>query len=131
MSKLGERLNKLRQERGLTQQELADFFHISNSAISSYETGNRVPDVDFLLELAKFYNTSSDYIIGLSDSRLPLDVLSSAVVDQISYQSVIEKMQKLSAERKQILLAILNDLYICSVAQENDSILGKKESEKQ
>ena len=117
MSKLGERLNKLRQEQGLTQQELADLFHISNSTISSYETGNRIPDVDFLLKLSKFYNISSDYIIGLSDSRLPLDIMNSTVVDQVSYQSVIEKIQRLPIERKRALLAILDDLYLCSVIQ--------------
>lgn len=123
MSKLGERLNKLRQERGLTQQELADLFHISNSTISSYETGNRIPDVEFLLKLSKFYNISSDYIIGLSDSRLPLDIMNSIVADQVSYQNVIEKIQKLPVERKRTLLAILDDLYLCSVIQDNASNL--------
>ena len=123
MNKLGERLNKLRQERGLTQQELADLFHISNSTISSYVTGNRIPDVEFLLKLSKFYNISSDYIIGLSDSRLPLDIMNSIVADQVSYQSVIEKIQKLPVERKRTLLAILDDLYLCSVIQDNASNL--------
>ncbi len=125
MSKLGERLNKLRQEQGLTQQELADLFHISNSTISSYETGNRIPDVDFLLKLSKFYNISSDYIIGLSDSRLPLDIMNSTVVDQVSYQSVIEKIQRLPIERKRALLAILDDLYLCSVIQDKASNMIK------
>jgi len=125
VSKLGERLNKLRQEQGLTQQELADLFHISNSTISSYETGNRIPDVDFLLKLSKFYNISSDYIIGLSDSRLPLDIMNSTVVDQVSYQSVIEKIQRLPIERKRALLAILDDLYLCSVIQDKASNMIK------
>lgn len=125
MSKLGERLNKLRQEQGLTQQELADLFHISNSTISSYETGNRIPDVDFLLKLSKFYNILSDYIIGLSDSRLPLDIMNSTVVDQVSYQSVIEKIQRLPIERKRALLAILDDLYLCSVIQDKASNMIK------
>lgn len=131
MSKLGERLSELRQERGITQQELADVFHISNSAISSYETGTRIPDVDFLLELAKFYNTSCDYMIGLSDSKLPSDILDSIISDQVSYQCIIEKIQKLSAERKRTLLAILDDLYYCSVIQENNILPSKKESKKQ
>ena len=124
MSKLGERLNELRQERGITQQELADFFHISNSAA-------RIPDVDFLLELAKFYNISCDYMIGLSNSRLPSDILNSMVVDEVSYQCVIEKIQKLSIERKRNLLAILDDLYRCSVIQESNTLPDRKESKKQ
>ena len=119
MSKLGERLNKLRQEHGLTQQELADIFHISNSTISSYETGARIPDVDFLLELSRYYNTSSDYILGLSDNKLPLDIINSVVTDDVSYQAVFEKIQKLSLERKRLLIALLDDLYLCSNSQGN------------
>ena len=128
MSKLGERLNKLRQEHGLTQQELADIFHISNSTISSYETGARIPDVDFLLELSRYYNTSSDYIVGLSDNNLPLDIINSVVTDDVSYQAVFEKIQKLSLERKRLLIALLDDLYLCSNSQGNTLSADNKEN---
>ena len=128
MSKLGERLNKLRQEHGLTQQELADIFHISNSTISSYETGARIPDVDFLLELSRYYNTSSDYILGLSDNKLPLDIINSVVTDDVSYQAVFEKIQKLSLERKRLLIALLDDLYLCSKSQGNTLSADNKEN---
>lgn len=128
MSKLGERLNKLRQEHGLTQQELADIFHISNSTISSYETGARIPDVDFLLELSRYYNTSSDYILGLSDNKLPLDIINSVVTDDVSYQAVFEKIQKLSLERKRLLIALLDDLYLCSNSQGNTLSADNKEN---
>ena len=128
MSKLGERLNKLRQEHGLTQQELADIFHISNSTISSYETGARIPDVDFLLELSRSYNTSSDYILGLSDNKLPLDIINSVVTDDVSYQAVFEKIQKLSLERKRLLIALLDDLYLCSNSQGNTLSADNKEN---
>lgn len=87
--------------------------------------------MDFLLELAKFYNISCDYMIGLSNSRLPSDILNSMVVDEVSYQCVIEKIQKLSIERKRNLLAILDDLYRCSVIQESNTLPDRKESKKQ
>ena len=128
MSTLGERLNKLRQERGLTQQELADIFHISNSTISSYETGARIPDIDFLLKLSKFYNTSSDYILGLTDNKLPLDIINNVVTDDVSYHTVVEKIQKLTFERKRLLLALLDDLYLCSNIQGFSSSSVQKEN---
>jgi len=70
-------------------------------------------------------------MIGLSNSRLPSDILNSMVVDEVSYQCVIEKIQKLSIERKRNLLAILDDLYRCSVIQESNTLPDRKESKKQ
>lgn len=118
MNKFGERLGKLRQEHGLTQKELANLFHISNTTISSYETGARIPNLVFLEEISKFYNVSSDYIMGLSDNPLSPDIWGATFINNVSYRSVIEKLQKLSPERKRTALALIDDLHFCSIIQE-------------
>ena len=118
MSKFGERLNKLRQDHGLTQQELANLFHISNSTISSYETGTRIPDIVFLEDLSKYFHVSTDFLIGLSDSPLHTDVLDCPMIENVNYLTIIEKIQRLPSERKRTLLSIINDLYFCSVIEE-------------
>lgn len=118
MSKFGERLNKLRQDHGLTQQELANLFHISNSTISSYETGTRIPDIVFLEELSKYFHVSTDYLVGLSDTPLYTDVVDCPMIENVNYLTIIEKIQKLPSERKRTLLSVINDLYFCSVIEE-------------
>jgi len=125
VSTFGDRLKKLRQKHGMTQQDLAGLFHISASAISSYETGARIPDIIFLNELAKYYNVSTDFMLGLSNNTLSFDVLNQTIIDNINYYSVFEKIQLLSDDRKLILLAIIDDLYFSS-SMGNKTLLSDK-----
>lgn len=66
---LGERLEKLRTEKNLTIVELAEMFHVSKSTISAYENNTRKPNLEILLEFAKFYGVTIDYLLGISDER--------------------------------------------------------------
>ena len=53
--KIGEFLKELRKEKGLTQEELAEQFHVSRRSVSRWETGNNMPDLDTLIELSDYY----------------------------------------------------------------------------
>lgn len=61
------RLKDLREDRDITQRELAEFLHIRQNTYSQYETGQRQLPVDTLIKLALFFNTSTDYILELTD----------------------------------------------------------------
>lgn len=64
------RLRELREEKGLTQQEVAERFKVSASAIGMYEQGRRVPSADTLADMAIFFDANIEYIIGKSPIRL-------------------------------------------------------------
>ena len=64
-------LKKLRLENDLTQKELAKKLNMQNTAISKYELGERESDITTLDELAKFFNVSTDYLLGRTDQRNP------------------------------------------------------------
>lgn len=61
------RLRDLREDHDLTQQDLADFLDMKQSQYSRYERGIRDIPTDILIRLAKRYQTSVDYILGLCD----------------------------------------------------------------
>ena len=61
---LGNRIKNLREENGLTQEELAKKLSVSKSAISYYENGKRIPTVDNFHKLARILNVSFDYLVG-------------------------------------------------------------------
>jgi len=65
------RIKDLREDSDLTQKELADFLHIKQNTYSQYENGHRQLPIDCLIALAKYYKTSTDYILGLTDERKP------------------------------------------------------------
>ena len=64
-----ERLKELREIKGLNQQGLALKMSVSQSTISYYETGERTPDLDFLIQLADYFDVSIDYLVGRSNIK--------------------------------------------------------------
>lgn len=59
-------LKSLRQEVGMGQVELAKKIGVSKGIISLWENGLREPNMSSLIELAKFFNVSIDFLVGLS-----------------------------------------------------------------
>lgn len=65
------RLKEIRQDRDLLQKDIAKILKTSQKQYSLYENGIRLIPIDKLAILAKYYNTSVDYLIGLTDERKP------------------------------------------------------------
>ena len=65
------RLRELRYEARRSQQEIADMLHCTQVAYSLYESGKRKISIARLAILARFYETSIDYLVGLVDERKP------------------------------------------------------------
>ncbi len=69
-----QRLKELRKDRGLTQIQFAQQFHVSNGAVAMWETGKREPDFDTMNRLAAFFNVTVDYLLGnVTDPFFQLD----------------------------------------------------------
>ncbi len=66
-----KRIRDLREDSDLAQRELAAYLQCSQTCYSSYEVGRRGIPADVLVNLAKFYNVSVDYLLGLTDERRP------------------------------------------------------------
>lgn len=67
--KTPEILKQLRNEKGLSQQSLAEMLELSTSAYGFYEQGKNVPPIDVMNKLADIYNVSVDYIIGRTKGK--------------------------------------------------------------
>lgn len=61
------RIRDLREDRDLTQKEMAVALHCSQQAYSNYELGQRDIPTEVLIRLARFHNVSTDYILGISN----------------------------------------------------------------
>jgi len=66
----GKRIAELRKERGLTQENLASDLNIDSSLIGHYERGRKI-SIDMLCEIAKYFKTSTDYLLGLTNCITP------------------------------------------------------------
>ena len=65
------RLKDLREDSDLTQSALANYLHIKQNTYSQYESGRRQIPLEILIALADYYETSLDYIVGLTDVKTP------------------------------------------------------------
>ncbi len=63
-----QRLYDLRTDHDLTQQQVADYLVCNRQVYARYEQGKREIPVSMLIKLSKLYNTSTDYILGLTDN---------------------------------------------------------------
>lgn len=66
-----KRIRELREDKDLLQKDIADVLNCSQVAYSRYELGARDIPTDVLITLAKFHNTSTDYLLGLTDEQKP------------------------------------------------------------
>ena len=64
-----KRIRELREDRDLLQKDLAEYLHCTQVAYSRYELGTRDIPTEVLIALAKFHNTSIDYLLGLTDVK--------------------------------------------------------------
>lgn len=59
-----KRLKKLRLEANLTQEQLGNVLNVTKACISSYESGNRMPSIETLIDIANMFKVDLDYLIG-------------------------------------------------------------------
>lgn len=65
---LADRIKALRENAGLTQAEVARTLGISRSGVNAWEMGLSVPSTQYVVELAKKFDVSADYLLGLEDT---------------------------------------------------------------
>lgn len=66
---IGERLTVLREEKGYMQRDVAHKLEMAANTLSGYERNLRKPDSETLIKLAKFYNVSTDYLLGVAEIK--------------------------------------------------------------
>lgn len=110
MGCFGEILADLRQDHRLTQRFLAEVLHVSVATISNYENGVHLPDIEKLIEIANYFDVTTDYLLG----RTPYNVSPSELQVEIGggqpLYECIQELQALTQERQRALLLILEDM---------------------
>lgn len=71
------RIRELREDKDLTQKQLAEILNCTQQTYSRYETGEILIDIYQLEKLAKFYNTSIDYLVELTNESKPYPRINS------------------------------------------------------
>ena len=85
----GEQIKKLRTNKGWNQIELASKLSVTKQSVSNWENENIMPSVDMLIKIAKLFNVTTDFLLGLSNEHtLQTEGLSELQIAHI--QTIID-----------------------------------------
>lgn len=100
------KLQKLREESGISQKRLADTLKVSQTAIGFWERGERVPSVDSARKLADYFGVSTDDLFTPAETELTL----GKVKTNVNYLSENEKEKLIREDQRELLLMELKHL---------------------
>ena len=101
-----QNLRKLRKEKGVSQQKLADDLGTSQQSIHQYENSAVEPDIDTLKKFARYFDTSVDYLIGKTHIRCkPEATKDFRLTDQEAL--LLDRFRYLDEEQRESLLGFL------------------------
>ena len=66
---IGDNIKRLRRQKGITQETLAERMHVSTAAVSRWERNEALPDISMLLPLASYFGVSTDELLGLDAAK--------------------------------------------------------------
>lgn len=96
----GSKLKTLRKEKSLSQRQIAESLGMSINSISQYENDKRFPDEKVLVRLCKYYDVTSDYLLGLCETKKSLHV----------YDELYSN--KLDSEQKELISKLIDMINI-------------------
>lgn len=116
---LGERIAYLRTSKGLKQEDIATKLIKDRTLINRFESGDRAPDIQTIIELAKLFDVSTDYLLGLNDIESSninnieinkLTGLSNKAIGNLTKLNEDSKNNAYYSSRQRIINALLEAL---------------------
>ena len=104
------RIKELRNEKGLTQKQLAEKIYSTDKNIWAYESQVAVPPLDTLIKLADFFNCSLDYLVGRSDDFGNINVIEINEPLMENEKAILGAYKTLPQDLQHRLLAYLYKL---------------------
>lgn len=101
-------LKKLRKQHNLSQQKLADILLVSQQSIYKYENEITSPDIETLIRMADYFDTSVDYLVEHTDISHRIEPVKDTMLND-DETNLIYNYRKLSASQKQLVQSIIKE----------------------
>ena len=101
---IGDALKELRKRKGLTIAESAEIFGVASRTYSSYEAGEREPNISLINQFADFYGVTTDYLLGREPAPNPFADLG---LDEAGEQEMLKQYMSFEPEVRAMLMDVL------------------------
>lgn len=101
-------LKELRKQQNLSQQKLAEILHVSQQSIYKYENGLSSPDIETLILMADFFNTSIDYLVEYTDIPHKIEPVQENMLNA-DEQKLLEQYRRLSPSQKEAIQVLIKE----------------------
>jgi transcriptional regulator with XRE-family HTH domain len=101
-------LKKLREEKGISQQKLADDIGLSQQSINKYENHSIEPEIETMKKVADYFETSRDYLVGHTDIRHKIEPVERFELNEAE-ATLIEKYRRLPAKFRVSIASLMDD----------------------
>lgn len=105
-----EILKQLRSKKKLNQKQFANKIFVSPSAVSQYETGRTMPSRETLERIAKYFDVSTDYLLGTSPIAEIEEMLNQDYCLGITVSELLDKCLNVKGKHRETLLDVVNAL---------------------
>lgn len=107
---IGKRIKSLRNERHISQAVLSQEISVDKTTISGYERGRITPPLDVVVLLAKYFDVSTDYLLGITDYRYSAAHLGDPVCKGMTVGGFIDSYLALDSSSKNIIAVLVKKL---------------------
>lgn len=101
------RLRDLRNEKSISQRKMGEIFNVSQATYNNWEKGNTQPSIEQLIELARFFGVSVDFLIGNTDDEGYVKIQEVLSQNDIA---TLHTFNTLQFESKKLLLEFISSL---------------------
>lgn len=114
-----EILKELREKKGITQQQLADTLNLSKNAISHYEKGINMPNLDTVQKIADIFDISVDYLLGRTTVQFNFSVLKSVFAKGNTIDDFLQQILSLDIQHRTDVMKFLEYIKVHNFVTQN------------
>ena len=104
-------LKSLRETAAVSQKQLADAIGVSQQSINKYENHNIEPDIETLIRIADFFDTSVDYLVGYTKIRRKIEQATSYELNE-EEAKIMDGFRKLPKKQKACIATIIDSYFV-------------------
>lgn len=109
---LGEKIYKLRNASGLSQEQLSEKLQVSRQSVSKWESGNTIPSMDKIVELSKIFGISTDYLLIDEMEDLPSEIVANLDSKKYIQEVSLEESRRFIEVTKETMTKIAFSIFL-------------------